>query len=192
MADSRHLVNRARSEAKEYRETYKSPIPAKMLADRLAQYIQAYTLYGSVRPFGVGMMIGAMDKTGPALYMVEPSGVYYVSFFFKVYTHAQGYYGCASGKGKQLAKTELEKLKFTELTAQEAVKEAARMYVFFIKKLTPSIYMVHDDVKDKDFELELSWVCEASLGKHQFVPRELALEAERLAKAAIQDEMEED
>jgi 20S proteasome subunit alpha 7 len=33
----------------------------------------------------------------------------------------------ACGKGKQLAKTELEKLNFQELTVQQAVKEAARM-----------------------------------------------------------------
>ena len=37
--------------------------------------------------------------------------------------------GAAVGKGRQLAKTELEKLKFAELTAREAVQEAARMYV---------------------------------------------------------------
>lgn len=41
----------------------------------------------------------------------------------------QGYNGAAVGKGRQLAKTELEKLKLTELTTREAVYEAARMYV---------------------------------------------------------------
>ena len=54
------------------------------------------------------------------------------------------------------------------------------------------IYAVHDDVKDKDFELELSWVCAESKGKHQFVPTEIAQEAERLAKAALHQEMDED
>ena len=56
-----------------------------------------------------------MDKTGPCMYVVEPSGVHY------------GYYGAAIGKGKQVAKTEIEKLKFDELTVEQAVKEAARM-----------------------------------------------------------------
>jgi 20S proteasome subunit alpha 7 len=41
---------------------------------------------------------------------------------------------------------------------------------------------VHDDAKDKEFELELSWVCEESKGFHQFVPKDLADEAETLAK----------
>jgi 20S proteasome alpha/beta subunit len=41
----------------------------------------------------------------------------------------QGYNGAAVGKGRQLAKTELEKLKLSELTTREAVFEAARMWV---------------------------------------------------------------
>jgi 20S proteasome subunit alpha 7 len=39
----------------------------------------------------------------------------------------KGYHGAAVGKGRQLAKTELEKLKLSELTTREAVFEAARM-----------------------------------------------------------------
>ena len=42
----------------------------------------------------------------------------------------KGYHGAAVGKGRQLAKTELEKLKLSELTTREAVIEAARMCAF--------------------------------------------------------------
>lgn len=42
----------------------------------------------------------------------------------------QGYNGAAVGKGRQLAKTELEKLKLAELSTREAVIEAARMYAY--------------------------------------------------------------
>lgn len=44
-----------------------------------------------------------------------------------VITETQGYNGAAVGKGRQLAKTELEKLKLPELSLREAVIEAARM-----------------------------------------------------------------
>ncbi|KAJ3193702.1 hypothetical protein HK101_004331 [Irineochytrium annulatum] len=169
MADGRHLAQRTREEAESYRNFYKTSIPGKILAERVAQYVQAYTLYSSVRPFGTGTILAAMDKSGPSLFVVEPSGVHY------------GYFGCAIGKGRQLAKTEIEKLKLTELSAREAVKEAARI-----------IYAVHDEVKDKDFELELSWVCAESGGKHEFVPAEVAAEAEAAAKAALNSEMDED
>lgn len=53
-----------------------------------------------------------------------------VSFEFRKNSRSvQGYRGAAVGKGRQLAKTELEKLKFSEMTMKEAVTEAARMYV---------------------------------------------------------------
>ncbi|KAJ3103433.1 hypothetical protein HDU97_010179 [Phlyctochytrium planicorne] len=169
-ADGRHLISRVRDEAEQYRNFYKSAVPGKIIAERAAQYVQAYTLYSSVRPFGTAAILATMDKRqGPGLYLVEPSGVYY------------GYYGCAIGKGRQLAKTEIEKLKLTELSAREAVKEAAKI-----------IYAVHDDAKDKDFELEMSWVCEESGGKHELVPREILEEAEAAAKAALNSEMDED
>lgn len=45
-----------------------------------------------------------------------------------------------------------------------------------------SIHTVHDDAKDKDFELEMSWVCTESKGRHEIVPQAIAAEAERLAK----------
>lgn len=69
-----------------------------------------------MRPFGISTILGAVDSSGPQLYIVEPSGVY------------MGYHGAAVGKGRQLAKTELEKLKLSEMTTREAVIEAARMY----------------------------------------------------------------
>lgn len=39
----------------------------------------------------------------------------------------QSYFGCAVGKAKQAAKTEIEKLKLADMTVKELVKEAARM-----------------------------------------------------------------
>ncbi len=53
---------------------------------------------------------------------------------------------------------------------------------------TDSIYAVHDDVKDKAFELELSWICQESNNLHKFVPNDLKEEAERYAKAALEEE----
>lgn len=50
-----------------------------------------------------------------------------------------------------------------------------------------SIHTVHDDAKDKEFELEMSWVCTESKGRHEFVPTEIAHEAERLAKVYFFD-----
>jgi len=114
----------------------------------------------------------------------------------------QGFFGCAIGKGKLAAKTEIEKLKLSEMTSRQAAKEVARMLVstcrfHFHSLFTPpsfvlSIYKVHDDAKDKDFELELSWVCEESGFKHQLIPKDVFDESVQAAKAALEaEEMEE-
>ena len=56
------------------------------------------------------MIIATHDAMkGLGLYMVEPSGTVYE------------YYGCASGRGKQIARNELEKKNYRELTVQEAL-----------------------------------------------------------------------
>lgn len=58
--------------------------------------------------------------------------------------------------------------------------------------LTNSIHLVHDDNKDKDFELEMTWVCTESGNKHKAVPAELLAEADAKGKAALEEGMEED
>ncbi|CAE6412699.1 unnamed protein product [Rhizoctonia solani] len=168
LADGRALANRARDEAQNYRDTYMAPVPLNALADRLGLYVQAYTLYSSVRPFGISTILGSIDKNGPSLYVIQPSGVFY------------GYNGAAVGKGRQLANTELEKLNLSQLTVREAVLEAARI-----------IHLVHDDAKDKDFELELSWIGPETGGKHAPVPRDLWAEADRKAREALDADMED-
>lgn len=49
-----------------------------MIAKRVSAYVSAFTLYSSVRPFGLCSIIGAVDTTGPHLYMIDPSGLYHV------------------------------------------------------------------------------------------------------------------
>jgi 20S proteasome subunit alpha 7 len=46
---------------------------------------------------------------------------------------------------------------------------------------------VHDDAKEKDFELEMSWIGKESNGLHLPVPKELQEEAEQKAKAALEN-----
>lgn len=111
----------------------------------------------------------------------------------------QGYHGAAVGKGRQLAKTELEKLKLSELTTREAVLEAARMYVLPLSCLATmssysnfghapySIHLVHDDHKEKEFELEMSWIGDETGGRHLPVPNDLFEEADRKAREALEN-----
>lgn len=165
IADARQIVNVARDEAANYRSTYGSPIPLKYLVDRVSGYIHAHTLYSAVRPFGCSVLLSSLGPDGPELYMIDPSGV------------SWGYHGCAIGKAKQAAKTEIEKLKMKDMTCEELVKEVAKI-----------IYVVHDEVKDKNFELELSWIGEVTNGKHQWVPKDIAEAAEKYAKESLEED----
>jgi len=68
----------------------------------------------------------------------------------------------------------------------DGVKEAARI-----------IYVAHEDSKDKEFELEMTWISSVdgpTKGRHEEVPKELLEEAEKAAKRALEgdDEDEED
>lgn len=219
--DGRHFVSRARDDAASWRSTYKCPIPVAALANRLGSYVQAYTLYSSVRPFGVTAIIGGWDSEaqlevdaqvgsgpkigsggkvqgakagGPGLYMIEPSGLYWVRIVFSSPKNGlgtkklclKGYYGAATGKGRQLAKSELEKLDLASgsLSLEAGVKEAARI-----------IYVAHEDSKDKDFELEMSWISSLdgpTKGRHEEVPQELLEEAEKAAKKSMESDDEDE
>jgi len=48
------------------------------------------------------------------------------------------------------------------------------------------------ELKDKLFELELSWVCPESNNQHQFVPKDVFDAAEKFAKDAAQEEGSDD
>ena len=99
VTDARQLASIARDEASSYRQDYGSAVPLPQLTQRVSGYMHAYTLYSSVRPFGATGMLGSWtEDRGAELYCLEPSGISY------------GYWGCAAGKAKSNAKTELEKL----------------------------------------------------------------------------------
>lgn len=169
ISDARQIVETARQEASSYRSQYGVGIPLKYLNDRVSMYMHAYTLYSALRPYGCAVVLSAYQDDVPEMYVIDPSGVSY------------GYHGCAMGKAKQSAKTEIEKLKLGSLDNNALAKEAARI-----------IYLVHDELKDKQFELEMSWVGKHTKGKHEQIPKNIKLEAESKARQALADDSDSD
>jgi len=165
LADARAIVDVARNEAANFRGEYGVPIGCKFLSERVANYLHAYSLYSAVRPYGCAVIVASYLDRKPAMHVISPSG------------HIYGSFGAAIGKAKQNAKTEIEKLKLKELTCKQLLKEAAKI-----------IYMGHDPVKDKKFELEMSWVCADSAGRHEAVPEALLKEAEAGAVAEVEED----
>jgi 20S proteasome subunit alpha 7 len=170
VADARQIVARAQQEAKSYLSSYAEEIPPNVLAERLGMFMHAYTLYWSIRPFGCSVLLGCVDEDTkkPSLFCAEPSGL------------VHKYTGAAIGKGKQAAKTELEKLMAQpDLKCDTALTDVAKI-----------LHKIHDE-KGGDFELELSWICPQSKYQMALVPDELAKAAETEAKRRIEAEEDE-
>jgi len=177
VSDGRQIINRSREEASNYEETYGTKIPPSVLSDRVSSYVHYFTLHGSLRPFGAAALIASYDPDTKehSLHMVEPSGVSYE------------YFGCAAGKGRQPAKTEMEKLNLNKaivsdnIDVREGVRQLVRM-----------IHSLHDEGKDKPFELEMSWLCDESGWEHKGVPRDFIKESIEWAKKDIAEAEEAD
>lgn len=166
-ADGRQAVNKCVAEAREYKRFYGEQIPGHVLADRIAAFVHLFTLYWYVRPMGAAALLAVKDKSGPQLYLIDPAGT------------GLRYFGAAVGRGRQAAKTEIERLDLQQMTCRQGVAAVAKI-----------LHSVHDD--EKPFELELSWVCEDSQNEFKQVPAELVAEANAAAKAALADsDMEE-
>jgi len=162
--DGRALMTKAREEAREYKSFYGSHIPGRVLAERVAGRVHTATIYWSERPFGVSSVLSTYDdEDGHALYSVAPTG------------SLLRYHAVAVGRHRQGAKTELDKIKFDQITCAEAVALIAMI-----------LHKLHDDIKDKPFEIEMVWQCRDSGFKAVSVPKETVDVAVTAAKAAKQ------
>jgi len=172
LPDGRQLVNRARDEARAYRQNYGEMIPPSTLNDRMGSFMHVFTYYAYYRPVGSAILMAGYDQeTKQAeLYCAEPTGM------------AIRYFGTALGKGARAAKTEIEKYKFQEKTVAEAVGYVAKI-----------LCSVHDDVKDKPMEVELSVISESNGWRHELLSKEKRDAAVKWAKDQIEaEEMAED
>jgi 20S proteasome subunit alpha 7 len=102
---------------------------------------------------------------GFQLYMVEPSGACFQ------------YYGCASGRGKQLARNEIEKTKFSDMTVEEALPKIAKI-----------LLKCQEEMKEKKQELELSFISESSGFRHRIVDTNTVAAITKQAQNDIQNE----
>ncbi|KTW28749.1 proteasome core particle subunit alpha 1 [Pneumocystis jirovecii RU7] len=98
ISDARASVNRARSEAADFRYKYGYEIPVDVLAKRIANINQVCTQRAAMRPLGISsIFIGIDDEKGPQVFKCDLAGYY------------AGYKATASGPKKQEAINYLEK-----------------------------------------------------------------------------------
>eukprot|EP00854_Cymbomonas_tetramitiformis_P005989 gene5990-7198_t len=113
-ADGRVLSRYMRRECINHSFVYDSPLSVGRLVLQVADKAQVCTQRSWKRPYGVGLLVGGYDKTGPHLYYNCPSGNYYE------------YKAHAMGARSQAAKTYLERKfeTFDDATLEELIKHA--------------------------------------------------------------------
>jgi proteasome alpha subunit len=88
-SDARILIDQARIYAQSNKLTYDEPIDVEVVTKRICDIQQMYTQHAGVRPFGVSIIFGGVDKSGTHVFGTHPSGTY------------RGYKATALGAGRE-------------------------------------------------------------------------------------------
>ena len=104
-SDARILIDQARIYAQSNKLTYDEPIQ------------QMYTQHAGVRPFGVSIIFGGVDKTGTRVFGTHPSGTY------------RGYKATALGAGRETVLGILKEEYKEDLTLDNSIKLTVKCLV---------------------------------------------------------------
>jgi proteasome alpha subunit len=88
-SDARVLIDQARIYAQSNKLTYDEPVDVEVVTKKICDIQQMYTQHAGVRPFGVSLIFGGVDKTGSHVFGTHPSGTY------------RGYKATALGAGRE-------------------------------------------------------------------------------------------
>jgi proteasome alpha subunit len=113
-SDARILIDQARVYAQSNRLTYDEPIDTEVVSKRVCDIMQLYTQHAGVRPFGISIIFGGVDKTGTRLFGTHPSGVY------------RGYKATAWGGGRETALAILKEEYKEDMNLEETTKLAVK------------------------------------------------------------------
>jgi proteasome alpha subunit len=113
-SDARVLIDQARVYAQSNRLTYDEPVDVEMMTKRVGDIKQLYTQHAGVRPFGVSIIFGGIDKTGSRVFSTDPSGSY------------RGYKAVAVGIGRETVEGTLKEEYREDLNLDETVKLAVK------------------------------------------------------------------
>jgi len=150
-SDARILIDQARVYAQSNRLMYDEPIDVEIITKRVGDIKQLYTQHAGVRPFGVSIIFGGVDKTGSRIFSTDPSGSY------------RAYKAIAVGIGRETVENILkeeykEDMNLEELTklcvkclvkSLEARNEAPRIKLATIPATTKKLRMLPDEEIDK-------------------------------------------
>jgi proteasome alpha subunit len=146
-SDARILIDQARIYAQSNKLTYDEPIDVEVVTKRICDIQQMYTQHAGVRPFGVSIIFGGVDKTGSHVFGTHPSGTY------------RGYKATALGAGRETVlailkdeyREDLSLEENTKLTVKCLIKALEsrqlppRIKIAIIPKATKQLQMLTDE-----------------------------------------------
>jgi proteasome alpha subunit len=116
-SDARILIDQARIYAQSNKLTYDEPMDVEVVTKRICDIQQMYTQHAGVRPFGVSIIFGGVDKTGAHVFGTHPSGTY------------RGYKATALGAGRETVLTILKDEYRENLSLEENTKLTVKCLV---------------------------------------------------------------
>jgi proteasome alpha subunit len=116
-SDARVLIDQARIYAQSNKLTYDEPIDVEVVTKRVCDIQQMYTQHAGVRPFGVSLIFGGVDKTGTRVFGTHPSGTY------------RGYKATALGAGRETVLSILKDEYKEDLSLEQSTKLAVKCLV---------------------------------------------------------------
>jgi proteasome alpha subunit len=116
-SDARILIDESRVYSQSNRLMYDEPIDVEIVTKRIGDVMQIYTQHAGVRPFGVSLIFGGVDKTGAKLYATDPIGSY------------RSYKALAIGIGRETAENILREEYRDDLKLEQAISLAVKCLV---------------------------------------------------------------
>jgi proteasome alpha subunit len=113
-SDARILIDQARIYSQSNRLMYDEAIDVEIITKRVGDIKQLYTQHAGVRPFGVSIIFGGVDKTGNRIFATDPSGSY------------RGYKAIAVGIGRETVEGILKEEYREETSLDETIKLAVK------------------------------------------------------------------
>ena len=142
-SDARILIDQARIYAQSNKLTYDEPIDAEVVTKRICDIQQMYTQHAGVRPFGVSIIFGGVDKTGTRVFGTHPSGTY------------RGYKATALGAGRETVLAILKDEYREDMSLEDNTKLAVKCLIKALeaRQLPPRIKIAIIPAATKKMEM---------------------------------------
>ncbi len=160
ISDARVLIEEARVKSQQHKITYDTNIDILSVVKRIADIKQVFTQSGGLRPFGVSLLIGGIDRGKPILFETDPTGIYFE------------YKASVIGEGETMIEEFLHKNYKSDMTLQEgfvlglkALKKLFEDTSFNIARIDGAFISVKDEKFTKFSRAEIKKVMDKIMKK---------------------------